>query len=85
MPDPRDYTIGCVCAVKKELIAAQAFPDEDHGELDSQPANDNNDYTLGRIGKHNGVIVVLPHWEYGLSPRLPLRDQRLGTCIGVYA
>ncbi|CAJ2508757.1 Uu.00g137830.m01.CDS01 [Anthostomella pinea] len=66
MPDPSDYTIGWVCAVEKELIAAQAFLDEDHGELDSQPANDNNNYTLGRIGKHNVVIVVLPHWEYGL-------------------
>jgi nucleoside phosphorylase len=29
--------------------------------------NDNNDYTLGRIGKHNVAIAVLPDGEYGIS------------------
>jgi nucleoside phosphorylase len=28
---------------------------------------DNNDYTLGRIGKHNVAIAVLPNSEYGTS------------------
>src|SRR5437667_10249849 len=29
--------------------------------------NDNNDYTLGKVGKHNVVIAVLPDGEYGLA------------------
>ena len=29
--------------------------------------NDNNDYTLGKVGKHNVVIAFLPHGEYGIS------------------
>jgi hypothetical protein len=29
--------------------------------------NDNNDYILGKVGKHNIVIAVLPHGEYGIS------------------
>jgi len=28
---------------------------------------DNNDYTLGKVGKHNVVIAVLPDGEYGTS------------------
>jgi len=27
----------------------------------------NNDYTLGKVGKHNVVIAVLPDGEYGTS------------------
>lgn len=30
-------------------------------------ANDNNDYTLGKIGEHNAVIAVLPDGEYGTA------------------
>ena len=29
--------------------------------------DDNNDYILGRIQKHNVVIAVLPDGEYGIS------------------
>ena len=29
--------------------------------------NDNNDYTLGKVGKHNVVVAVLPEGEYGIS------------------
>jgi hypothetical protein len=29
--------------------------------------NDNNDYTLGKVGKHNVVIAVLPRGEYSIS------------------
>jgi nucleoside phosphorylase len=66
MPNPSDYTIGWICAVLREHVAALSFLDEKHDGLDEQPVNDNNNYTLGRIGKHNVVITALPHWEYGL-------------------
>ena len=29
--------------------------------------NDNNDYTLGKVGRHNVVIAVLPDGEYGTA------------------
>ncbi|RYP12846.1 hypothetical protein DL767_011071 [Monosporascus sp. MG133] len=66
MPNPNDYTVGWICALDTEHVAAQAFLDEKHSRLDDLAVHDNNDYTLGRIGKHNVVIVILPHWQYGL-------------------
>ncbi|KAI0206014.1 hypothetical protein F4808DRAFT_455506 [Astrocystis sublimbata] len=91
MPDPEDYTVGWICAVDKEHVAAQAFLDDQHDDLDSLPANDNNTYTLGRVGKHNVVIAVLPHWEYGLvNAANAARDMirsfpnlRVGLMVGI--
>lgn len=62
-----DYTIGWMCALSTEYVAAQAFLDEKHGGPESVSTNDNNDYTLGKIGRHNVIIAVLPDGEYGLS------------------
>jgi nucleoside phosphorylase len=61
------YTIGWICAIATEYVAAQAFLDEEHGQPEYVHPHDNNDYTLGRIGKHNIVIAVLPDGEYGIS------------------
>ncbi|KAF3763163.1 hypothetical protein M406DRAFT_108504 [Cryphonectria parasitica EP155] len=66
MPNPELYTVGWICALDTELVAALAFLDEEHDAPDHMPINDNNSYTLGRIGKHNVVITVLPHRQYGL-------------------
>ncbi|ETS80817.1 hypothetical protein PFICI_08346 [Pestalotiopsis fici W106-1] len=66
MPEPGDYTIGWICALRTELVAATAFLDEKHDDPDHLPANDDNAYVLGRIGKHNVVIAALPHGQYGL-------------------
>ncbi|KAI0867965.1 ankyrin repeat protein [Hypoxylon argillaceum] len=66
MPHPHEYTIGWLCALLVEAVAAHEFLDEEHGKPDSLPAHDNNSYTLGRVGKHNVVIATLPHGEYGL-------------------
>jgi nucleoside phosphorylase len=54
-----DYTVGWVCALPKEQTAALAMLDENHDDL-PKPRNDNNMYTLGRIGRHNVVIACLP-------------------------
>jgi nucleoside phosphorylase len=62
-----DYTVGWICALSVEYVAAQVFLDENHEALEYMHPNDNNDYTLGRIGRHNVVIAVLPDGEYGIS------------------
>jgi nucleoside phosphorylase len=59
-----DYTVGWVCALPKELIAAAAMLDETHTDLPRQP-NDHNAYTLGRVGGHNVVVACLPKGEIG--------------------
>ncbi|KAF5722638.1 ankyrin repeat L25 [Fusarium mundagurra] len=66
MPGAGEYTIGWICALSKELIAARAFLDVLHEPVDNAAINDDNKYTLGSIGKHNVVIAVLPYGQYGL-------------------
>ncbi|KAI2614967.1 putative multiple ankyrin repeats single kh domain protein [Hypoxylon sp. NC1633] len=85
------YTVGWICAVDTEYVAAQEFLDEEHEGPDSVERNDNNTYTLGRIGKHNVVIASLPHWQYGLvSAAAVARDMvhsfpnvRVGLMVGI--
>ncbi|KAJ6437021.1 Ankyrin repeat-containing domain protein [Purpureocillium lavendulum] len=60
MPDPNDYTVGWICALHVEYVAAQEFLDEEHEAPNFVAPNDTNDYTLGAIGKHKVVIAVLP-------------------------
>ncbi|KAL7792234.1 hypothetical protein V8C43DRAFT_305707 [Trichoderma afarasin] len=62
-----DYIVGWICALNTEYVAAQVFLDERHEGPDYVSPNDNNDYTLGRVGSHNVVIAVLPQGEYGVS------------------
>jgi nucleoside phosphorylase len=67
MSNPEDYTIGWICAITAEYVAAQVFLDERHEGPEHVSCNDNNVYTLGKIGEHNVVIAVLPYGEYGPS------------------
>src|SRR2546430_15775439 len=67
MSKPTDYTVGWICALSTEYVAAQAFLDEKHEGPEHVSPNDNNDYTLGKVEKHNVVIAVLPDGEYGIS------------------
>jgi nucleoside phosphorylase len=88
--DYGDYTVGWICAITTEYVAAQAFLDEKHERLDVS-ANDNNDYTLGKIGKHNIVIAVLPIGEYGTSSAAGVAKDmlhsfpnvRIGLMVGI--
>ncbi|RYP17562.1 hypothetical protein DL765_004451 [Monosporascus sp. GIB2] len=59
-----EYTVGWVCALPKELIAAAAMLDETHPDLPRQP-NDHNAYSLGRVSGHNVVVACLPKGEIG--------------------
>ncbi|KKO96833.1 hypothetical protein THAR02_11062, partial [Trichoderma harzianum] len=91
MSNPHVYTIGWICAIPTEYVAAQAFLDEKHEGPDYTSPNDNNDYTLGKIGRHNIVIAVLPNGEYGLSSAASVaRDMlhsfpniRIGLMVGI--
>ncbi|KAL6904045.1 hypothetical protein GGI43DRAFT_432684 [Trichoderma evansii] len=91
MTNPRDYTVGWICAIHTEYVAAQAFLDENHEGPDYVSPNDNNDYTLGKVGNHNIVIAVLPNSEYGLSSAAGVaRDMlhsfpnlRIGLLVGI--
>lgn len=91
MSNPNDYTVGWICATSTEYVAAQAFLDEKHEGPEYVSPNDNNDYTLGKIGKHNVVIAVLPGGEYGIaSAAIVARDMlhsfpnvRIGLMVGI--
>ncbi|PTD03484.1 hypothetical protein FCULG_00012821 [Fusarium culmorum] len=67
MSNPQKYTVGWICAIATEYLAAQLFLDEEHEGPEFVSANDSNNYTLGKIGKHDVVIAVLPYGEYGIS------------------
>lgn len=86
-----DYTVGWICAIPIEYVAAQAFLDEKHERPEYVSPNDNNDYTLGKIGRHNVVIAVHPSGEYGISSTASVaRDMlhsfsnvRIGLLVGI--
>ena len=91
MSNPKNYTVGWICAIQTEYVAAQSFLDEEHEGPESVSTNDNNDYTLGKVGKHNVVIAVLPEGEYGISSAAAVaRDMlhsfpnvRIGLMVGI--
>ncbi|TEA20913.1 hypothetical protein C8034_v008002 [Colletotrichum sidae] len=91
MSDPSRYSIGWICAITTEYVAAQLLLDETHEPPEAVSVHDNNNYTLGRVGQHNVVIAVLPDGEYGLSSAAGVaRDLlhsfpnvRIGLMVGV--
>ena len=86
-----DYTVGWICAIVTEYVAARQFLDEEHEAPESVSRHDNNHYTLGRIQKHNVVIAVLPDGEYGISSATSVATHmlhsfpniRIGLMVGV--
>jgi hypothetical protein len=67
MSNPKNFTVGWICAISTEYVAARAFLDEKHEGLEYMSPNNNNDYTLGKVGKYNVGIAVLPDGEYGTA------------------
>lgn len=55
-----DYHVGWIAALPLEGAAALDMLDEEHEHV-LQGNQDDNNYTLGRIGMHNVVITVLPY------------------------
>jgi nucleoside phosphorylase len=91
MSDPQNYTVGWICAISTEYVAAQAFLDEKHEGPEYLARPDKNDYTLGRIGKHNVAIAVLPMGEYGTASASRVAEDlihslpniRIGLMVGI--
>ncbi|KAH7231108.1 nucleoside phosphorylase domain-containing protein [Fusarium tricinctum] len=91
MSNPNDYTVGWICAIRTEYVAARAFLDKEHKGPGAVSPNDNNAYTLGKIGEHNVVIAVLPDGQYGISSAASVaRDMihsfpniRVGLMVGI--
>ncbi|KAI9774752.1 MAG: hypothetical protein M1839_001619 [Geoglossum umbratile] len=44
--DTSNYTVGWICAITTEYVAAQAFLDERHGRPEYVSSNDNNNYNV---------------------------------------
>lgn len=65
--DRSDYTVGWICALTEEFVAAQAFLDEKHERLKDQDSKDSNNYVLGKMSDHNIVIACLPLGQYGID------------------
>jgi nucleoside phosphorylase len=86
-----DYTVGWICAITTEYVAAQLFLDEKHEAPAFVSHHDSNHYTLGRIRKHNVVIAVLPDGGYGISSATSVAvnmlnsfpNIRIGLMVGV--
>ncbi|GKT44024.1 uncharacterized protein ColSpa_04205 [Colletotrichum spaethianum] len=91
MSDPQAYTVGWICAVTPESVAARVFLDEEHEPPQKVAHHDNNSYTLGKIGNHNVVIAALPDGEYGTTSAAAVaRDMlhsfpnvRIGLMVGI--
>ncbi|KAJ6784959.1 hypothetical protein PWT90_01758 [Aphanocladium album] len=90
MPEPSNYTVGWICALPTEAVAVVVLLDEEH-ELPEVAQNDDNSYSLGRMGNHNVVIAVLPKRKYGTTAAATVaRDLvrtfpniRVGLMVGV--
>ncbi|KAF6810996.1 Kinesin light chain 5, partial [Colletotrichum plurivorum] len=91
MADLKIYTVGWICAIKSEIVAARAFLDEEHREPMTSFPHDNNSYTRGKMANHNVVIAALPKWEYGITTAATVaRDMlrtfpniRIGLMVGI--
>ncbi|ERF72190.1 hypothetical protein EPUS_02077 [Endocarpon pusillum Z07020] len=85
-----DYTVGWICALPTESIAAQAMLDERHEALPNLQ-HDDNTYTLGRIAKHNVAIACLPKNQIGTTSaatvattmRISFPSIRFGLMVGI--
>ncbi|EGU73814.1 hypothetical protein FOXB_15674 [Fusarium oxysporum f. sp. conglutinans Fo5176] len=80
MANPQDYTVGWICALNSESVAAQAFLDEEH----EGPREAGSEII-------NIVIAVLPDGEYGTAVAVAVaRDMRhsflnirIGLLVGI--
>ncbi|KAK6359203.1 hypothetical protein TWF696_000367 [Orbilia brochopaga] len=83
------YSVGWVCALDTEYVAARCMLDEKYDGPEVLSTNDNNNYTLGRIKQHHVVIAVLPDGQYGTtSATAVLKDMlhsfpNIRTCLMV--
>jgi nucleoside phosphorylase len=83
-----DYTVGWVCALEIELIAALEMLDEVHGNP-PQPSTDHNVYHLGSIAGHNIVIAGMAQAGNVIAAtvvtqmRMTFPNVRFGLLVGI--
>ncbi|KAI1209023.1 uncharacterized protein F4807DRAFT_428541 [Annulohypoxylon truncatum] len=70
MSNPDNYTIGWICALTEELVAAEEFLGDPHPQPAHRAIHDQNRYALGQIGPHNVVVAILPLSQYGTTNAL---------------
>lgn len=83
-----DYTVGWICPLQVELIAALEMLDEEHPKLPQSPT-DHNVYHLGSIAGRNVVIAGL--WQAGnptaatvvAQMRMTFSNIRFGLLVGI--
>lgn len=87
--DRTSYQVGIICALPEELAAIEAVLDEEHPGLPLTSRNDDNHYTLGRIGEHHVVVACLPGVT-GTSPAAVVARNmmhafpiRIGLLVGI--
>jgi nucleoside phosphorylase len=78
-----EYQVGWVCALPKEMAAARAVLDEEHGPIPSQDAQDRNNYVLGHVHNHNVVIACLPAGVDGNNAAAVVAANMLRTFKGL--
>ncbi|KAF5664844.1 nacht ankyrin domain-containing protein [Fusarium denticulatum] len=92
MADPSTYTVGWICALTTELVAAKSFFHEEYEvTLEAQAPGDNNSYSFGRMGRHDVAVACLPRARYGIAPAASVaRDMlrtfpniRVGLMVGI--
>ncbi|KAK3370791.1 nucleoside phosphorylase domain-containing protein [Lasiosphaeria ovina] len=89
--NPDEYTVGWICALTTEYVAAKEFLDDKAVQPKYRSPNDNNAYALGTIAGHKVVIAVLPAGEYGTSTAASVardmlrsfRNVRMGLMVGI--
>ncbi|KAM0799185.1 nucleoside phosphorylase domain-containing protein [Usnea florida] len=85
------YTVGWICAVKTEYVAACELLDEEYPPLPTVSSHDNNVYTLGRIGDHHVVVACHPNGRYGIASAATVAKDmlhsfesvRIGLIVGI--
>ncbi len=86
-----DFTVGWICAVQTESVAACELLDEEYDSPTIGSLHDNNAYSFGRIGDHHIVIACLPKGRYGtVSAASVAKDMlrsfesiRIGLMVGI--
>jgi hypothetical protein len=63
-----EYYVGWICALRSEMAVAIAMLDDRYPMVETQDAQDHNNYALGRMHGHNAVIACLPARVYGIAP-----------------
>jgi nucleoside phosphorylase len=83
-----DYTVGWICPLEVEQIAALEMLDEEHERLPQSPA-DHNIYNFGNIAGHNVVIAGLhqpgnnPAATVVTQMRMTFPNLRFGLLVGI--